>query len=126
MGFGHEEESVDEALFEHRFDDGDDNDSLVDIGGEEVEVVFSSGALPDDIVLSGQDAVDDGGMFVGVFDIEEYLITDADGVSEFDIIESDFADHTALPGIAIGAEHLIPASGRFDDGSCCGHANKSV
>ena len=88
--------------------------SLVNIAGQEVQIVLAAGRLPYHVILSGLDLADHSAarLRIGLY---QHAIANRNGVGQFEAIEPEFADNSAFEDRIRIQLNQIPATSRFYD-----------
>ncbi len=117
VGLGHEQKAIDEAGLHIGSHDGNDQNCLVDVGCDQVHVVFSPRRLPYHEVAPGKYFADHALPFLA-FKFHLYAIAHRYRIGERYVVQPEFAADAALPhSPGIVDPDVVPAAGRFYDGS---------
>ena len=98
----------------------DDQHRLVDVGGQQVQVVFAARRLPDHVVAARQYFVDDALVWrLRWFFLYLHLVANGHRIGQRHIVQAKFALDAALPDFSrrLIRPHQVPTAGRFYNGS---------
>ena len=113
IGLGRGEEAVDEGGRGLGVVDGDNEQCLIDIGGDDMALLREINTLANNVIASVTDVGDEGcALLVGD---NRHTITDGDRVSATDTFQAKVALHLTIKKLAIVREDGVPASCIFND-----------